>query len=77
MNAIEAAIAAIVADIRQAEFAPGESERSFRELDIDSLEVANILLAVEEQYAIKIPDADVDALTSVAALARYVEARVA
>ncbi|MEA3386221.1 MAG: acyl carrier protein [Thermodesulfobacteriota bacterium] len=39
---------------------------------VDSLDMANILLAIEEKYNIKIPDEDTDKLVSINAIAKYI-----
>lgn len=41
---------------------------------IDSLEMMNILLAIEEQYDIKIPDEDIDALDTIDHIVAYLNA---
>ncbi|MCD4727934.1 MAG: acyl carrier protein [Pirellulales bacterium] len=38
---------------------------------LDSLDMANMLLIMEEKYSIKIPDEDVDKLESINAIAEY------
>jgi len=40
---------------------------------IDSLEHMNILLAIEEQYGIKIPDEDIDKCNSIKGIVLYIK----
>lgn len=47
----------------------------FREIGIDSLEVMNVLLAVQENFGIEIPDADIDALHTLGDVEKYIAAR--
>lgn len=41
-----------------------EQGASFKESGIDSLEMMNVFLGIEETYGIKIPDKDVDGLNT-------------
>ena len=75
MNDISKTIADIVADVKRAPVTEAEHERPLKELGIDSLDVANILLSVEERFNVKIPDAEVERLGTIAAIANYVETR--
>jgi acyl carrier protein len=38
---------------------------------IDSLDMYNVFLVIEEQFAIKIPDADIDKLDTIDNIVRY------
>ena len=49
-----------------------EDENLFDE-GIDSLELMNILLEIEEQYGIEIPDEDVDKCNSIEGIVRYLQ----
>lgn len=46
--------------------------RSLRELGLDSLDHATILLQVEEKFGVKIPDDAAESLVSVSAIAEFV-----
>lgn len=50
-----------------------KADASLTKAGIDSLEMMNILLAIEEQYNIKIPDEDIDALDTVNSIVAYLE----
>jgi acyl carrier protein len=50
-------------------------DSSFSENGVDSLDMANILLAIEEKFKVKIPDEDIPRLTSVNAIADYLTER--
>lgn len=52
-----------------------DPSQAFSEQDLGSLEVMAILFSVEEAFSIKIPDEDMDQLTSVEAISQYLEAR--
>jgi acyl carrier protein len=52
-------------------------DKSLFDAGIDSLDHAALLLALEEKYAIKIPDSDVDGLSSINQIATYLERRLA
>lgn len=42
-----------------------ESNMTFKEAGIDSLEIMNVFLGIEEKFGIKIPDEDIDTLKSI------------
>ena len=50
----------------------GENE-SLEEAGVDSLEVFNVLLGIEEKYEIKIPDEDIDNLGTISQIINYIE----
>ncbi len=50
-------------------------DSDFSENGVDSLDMANILLAIEEKFKVKIPDEDIPRLTSVNAIADYLTER--
>lgn len=52
-----------------------KADASLTKAGIDSLEMMNILLAIEEQYNIKIPDEDIDSLDTVNNIVAYLEHR--
>ncbi|EFA86330.1 acyl carrier protein [Heterostelium album PN500] len=45
---------------------------TFKELELDSLDSADILVAVEEEFGIEIPDEEVDRITSVKDTISYI-----
>jgi len=45
------------------------------EQDVDSLDMANILLLIEEKYEIKIPDEDISQIQSIDAIVTYISAK--
>ncbi len=50
-------------------------DSDFRENWVDSLDMSNILLMIEEKFKVKIPDDDIPQLTSVNAIAKYLANR--
>jgi len=50
--------------------------QSLSDAGIDSLDTANILLAIEEQFEIKIPDEDMDSFTTVDKMVQYLNGRL-
>ena len=50
-------------------------DMSLRKAGIDSIEMFTVLLAIEEKFAIKIPDADVEGLDTVNNIVRYLQSR--
>jgi len=47
------------------------NDTSLTEIGVDSLDMANVLLGIEEKYEIKIPDEDMDQLDSIDAIVAY------
>lgn len=45
----------------------------FDDLDADSLELVDLLLAFEDEFDVKIPDEDVEQLKTVADIVKYIE----
>lgn len=43
------------------------------EAGIDSLEMMNVFLAIEEKFGIKIPDEDLDALSTIDGIVAYLQ----
>lgn len=54
-----------------ADVAAMKSHQSFKDAGIDSLEMMNVFLAIEQTFDIKIEDEEIDALTSVDAVVSY------
>lgn len=47
-----------------------------RDLEADSLDAVEIIMAIEDEYEIEIPDEDAEKFQSVGDIVRYVEERV-
>ncbi len=54
-----------------------DSASTFKELDADSLDIVQILAAVEDTYDIEIMDDDLEEITDLASFISYVEGKVA
>ena len=44
---------------------------AFKDLALDSLDVVEVVMAVEEEFAVEIPDAEADKITSVGEAVEY------
>jgi|TARA_B110000438_G_C15156933_1_gene370051 acyl carrier protein len=44
-----------------------------KDLGADSLNIVEIIMAIEEEYEIEIPDEDVDQLTTIGSILEYIE----
>jgi acyl carrier protein len=53
-----------------------KSNVSFKELDIDSLDVMDIFLEVQEIFDVEVPDGDIDALTDVVSVCDYINQHI-
>lgn len=50
-------------------------ETSFEELNADSLDIVELIMALEEEFDIEIPDEDAEKLTTVGAAVDYVKSK--
>jgi len=49
---------------------------SFEDLNADSLDIVELIMALEEEFDIEIPDEDAEKLTTVGAAVEYVKAKL-
>lgn len=71
-------IVALIAETAPASVAAvTDHDRPLSDQGLDSLDHSALLLAVEERYGIKVPDADAERLDTVNRIAAYVAERVA
>jgi acyl carrier protein len=67
-------IIAIINDVGVAKDISGiKGSSTLKEAGIDSLEVMNVFLAIEEKYGIKISDEDIDELNTIDAIVAYLQ----
>ena len=50
-----------------------KEETSFDDLNADSLDIVELIMALEEEFDLEIPDEDAEKLTSVGAAVEYVK----
>lgn len=62
--------AGVAADVSQV-----KNDTNLTEAGIDSLDMANVLLGIEEKYDTKIPDEDIDRLSTVENIVQYLKYR--
>ena len=53
-----------------------DCDKELEDLGVDSLDMSGILLAIEEEYDIRIPDQDIEKLNTIDAIAIYVNQKV-
>ena len=64
----------IVAESLGTEVGTLTAEASFKEdLGVDSLDLFELVMALEEEFGVEIPTEDLETLTTVGAVAKYVE----
>jgi len=51
-------------------------ETSFEDLDADSLDIVELIMALEEEFGIEIPDEDGEKLTTVGAAVEYINNKI-
>lgn len=66
----------IVADQLGVDASEVTMETSFSDLDADSLDIVELIMALEEEFEIEIPDEDAEKLITVGAAVDYIKARV-
>jgi acyl carrier protein len=75
MTPQETTIADIVADVcSNVTVSDADRETPLKDLGVDSLDIASIFLAIQEQLGVRVPDAKIDELTTVQKIAAYIEA---
>lgn len=52
-----------------------KEETSFDELNADSLDIVELIMALEEEFDLEIPDEDAEKLTTVGAAVQYVKSK--
>lgn len=72
---IHQAITAIAPDVDPAD--ADDADDVWYELDLDSMDRLNVLIAIGERTGIEIPEADAPGLLSMAELTAYLEGRLA
>ena len=56
---------------------PDDMDRPFSEIGLDSLDTMSLMLAVTEQFAIRIPDSEIDAIQTLNELADVIQRKMA
>jgi acyl carrier protein len=52
------------------------TETTFADLDADSLDIVELIMALEEEFEIEIPDGDAEKLTTISAAVDYINTRI-
>ena len=66
-------IAAIIADQLDMEESDITSESTFEDLGADSLDVVDVIMTLEDEFDIEIPDEAIEGMKTVGELVKYVE----
>ncbi|NLO89582.1 MAG: acyl carrier protein [Clostridia bacterium] len=66
----------IVADQLGVEEEEINEATSFEDLNADSLDIVELIMALEEEFDIEIPDEDAEKLTTVGAAVEYVKSKL-
>ena len=67
-------VKAIVVEQLGVEEVDVKQETSFEELNADSLDIVELIMALEEEYDIEIPDEDVEKIATVGDVVEYIKA---
>ena len=76
-ESLSARVAAVIAKSRHLPIESVTMERTFQELNIDSLDGMNIVFAIEEEFGVNIPDDAAASLRSVRDVVDGIEALLA
>eukprot|EP00615_Pteridomonas_danica_P013487 CAMPEP_0114342172 /NCGR_PEP_ID=MMETSP0101-20121206/9598_1 /TAXON_ID=38822 ORGANISM="Pteridomonas danica, Strain PT" /NCGR_SAMPLE_ID=MMETSP0101 /ASSEMBLY_ACC=CAM_ASM_000211 /LENGTH=132 /DNA_ID=CAMNT_0001476143 /DNA_START=97 /DNA_END=495 /DNA_ORIENTATION=+ len=71
---VTARIIEVVSNFEKVDSAKVSPESKFEALDLDSLDVVEVVLAIEEEFAIEIPDAEADRILSIADAVQFIVA---
>ncbi len=66
-------IAAIIADQLDMEESDITSDSTFEDLGADSLDVVDVIMTLEDEFDIEIPDEAIEGMKTVGELVKYVE----
>lgn len=66
-------IAAIIADQLDMEVEDITSESTFEDLGADSLDVVDVIMTLEDEFDMEIPDEAIEGMKTVGELVKYVE----
>lgn len=55
-------------------FSKGDEERPLKDLGVDSLDMANALLEIQERFGVIVPDEEMGNLQTISAITAYVSA---
>jgi len=69
-------VKAIVADQLGVEEEAITMNTSFEDLNADSLDIVELLMALEEEFDIEIPDEDAEKLTTIGKAVHYIKERI-
>jgi len=77
MSAVEDTVKDIVVKIVHCDREILKSEATFQDMKADSLDMVQVLVALEDEFGIEIPDEDAQKFKNFGDFVSYVEARVA
>ena len=52
------------------------NDTTFEDLDADSLDIVELIMALEEEFGIEIPDEDAEKLTTIGAAVDYINSKI-
>mmetsp|Transcript_16739 Transcript_16739/g.28554 ORF Transcript_16739/g.28554 Transcript_16739/m.28554 type:complete len:104 (-) Transcript_16739:144-455(-) len=63
---VTARVVEVVSNFEKVDSSKVAGNTKFADLDLDSLDVVEVVLAIEEEFALEIPDAEADKIVSIA-----------
>mmetsp|Transcript_16813 Transcript_16813/g.25223 ORF Transcript_16813/g.25223 Transcript_16813/m.25223 type:complete len:120 (-) Transcript_16813:226-585(-) len=71
---VTARVIDVVGNFEKVDSSKVQPSTTFASLDLDSLDIVEVVLAIEEEFALEIPDAEADKMTSIADAVAFIAA---
>lgn len=69
-------VKSIIADQLEVDIEKLTMETTFEEIDADSLDIVELVMALEEEFDLEISDEEIENIKSVGDVVKYIESRV-
>jgi len=73
---VEAKVKGIVADQLEVAIDKLSAETTFEDIDADSLDVVELVMALEEEFDLEISDQEIENVNSIGDVIKYIESKV-
>jgi len=72
---IEGKVKAIIADQLEVDSSKLSGETTFEDIDADSLDIVELVMALEEEFDLEISDQEIENIKSVGDVVKYIESK--
>lgn len=73
---VEAKVKAIVAEQLEVDSDSLAAETTFEEIDADSLDIVELVMALEEEFDLEISDQEIESIKTIGDIIRYIESKI-